>query len=89
MGIVEQVLLTLCEQQFVDCVEVDSACYGELLDNGFAFAVNSLRVEDSCSFHWNQGYVPASTCTTRLAQGSVTGFTDVIIKSRFSAVWEK
>ena len=43
-------VLTLSEQQFVNCVKIDSACYGGLMDKWFAFAVCT---EDSYS---NQGY---------------------------------
>merc|ERR1712064_108967 len=41
-------LVSLSEQQFVDCDKVDSGCQGGLMDNGFRFAEqNALCTEDS------------------------------------------
>ena len=41
-------LLTLSEQQLVNCITVDSACNGELTNNGFVFAVkNAMCTEVS------------------------------------------
>jgi len=75
-------LLTLSEQQLVDCDTVDSACNGGLMDNGFAFAEkNAMCTEASYSYTGTKGTCSASSCTVGLAQGSVTGFKDVTVNS--------
>ena len=53
---------------------VDSACYGELTDYGFAFAVmNALSTEDSYST-WTKGTCSASTCMWGSFKEVVTDF---------------
>ena len=44
-------LLTLSKQQLVDCTAVDSACTGELMNNGFVFAAkNAICTEANYSY---------------------------------------
>ena len=57
-------LASLCEQQVVDCVTVDSACNGELTDNAFAFAEESATcTEASYSYTARKGARKVSNCT--------------------------
>merc|ERR1711912_58526 len=57
-------LVSLSEQQFVDCDKVDQGCNGGLMDNAFKFAEkNSLCTETSYPY--------------KAPKGSVTGFKDV------------
>ena len=44
-------LLTLSEQQLVNCIAVDSTCTGELMNNGFVFATkNAICTEANYSY---------------------------------------
>jgi len=71
-------LVSLSEQQFVDCDKVDSGCQGGLMDNGFRFAEkNAICTEESYPYKARGGSCAASSCTVGLAKGSVTGFKDV------------
>ena len=48
----------LSEQQLVDCITVDSACNGELTNNGFAFDKKSTLCTETVSLlHHNQGHL--------------------------------
>merc|ERR1712008_630233 len=45
-------LVSLSEQQFVDCDEGDHGCQGGLMDNAFVFAEkNALCTENSYPYH--------------------------------------
>merc|ERR1712087_565159 len=71
-------LVSLSEQQFVDCDKVDSGCSGGLMDNGFNFAKsNALCTEASYPYKAKGGSCAASSCTVGLAKGAVTGYKDV------------
>merc|ERR1712048_1053065 len=71
-------LVSLSEQQFVDCDKVDSGCSGGLMDNGFTFAKsNALCTEESYPYKAKAGTCAASSCTVGLAKGAVTGYKDV------------
>jgi hypothetical protein len=72
-------LVSISEQQFVDCDKVDQGCNGGLMDNAFKFAEkNALCTEDSYSYTGRKGSTcKASSCTVGIPQGSVTGFKDV------------
>merc|ERR1712113_787680 len=49
-------LVSLSEQQFVDCYKVDDACQGGLMDHGFAYAEkNAICTEDSYPYDAKQG----------------------------------
>ena len=73
-------LLTLSEQQLVNCITVDSACNGELTNNGLVVAVkNAMCTEANHSYSClaTEGTCKASCCNVELAQGSVTGYRGV------------
>jgi len=70
-------LVSLSEQQFVDCDKVDDGCQGGLMDNGFKFAEsNDIATEDSYPYTASAGSCKSSF-TTGLKKGSVTGYKDV------------
>jgi len=71
-------LVSLSEQQFVDCDKVDSGCQGGLMDNGFRFAEqNAICTEESYPYKARGSTCASSSCTVGLPKGSVTGFKDV------------
>ena len=68
-------LLTLSEQQLVDCATVDSACNGGLMDNVFALVEkNAMCTEDQLQYTETKGTCSDSRCTVGLSQGIVTRF---------------
>merc|ERR1712100_486515 len=71
-------LVSLSEQQFVDCDKVDQGCSGGLMDNAFQYAEkNALCTEQSYSYKARRGTCEASSCTIGIPKGSVTGYKDV------------
>lgn len=71
-------LVSLSEQQLVDCDKVDSACQGGLMDNGFKYAeANSMCTEDSYPYKGVKGTCEASSCTVGIQKGGVSGYHDV------------
>merc|ERR1711953_246031 len=71
-------LVSLSEQQFVDCDKVDDGCNGGLMDNGFKFAEeHALCTEDSYPYKAKGGKCKESECTVGIPKGAVTGFKDV------------
>merc|ERR1711862_539147 len=80
-------LVSLSEQQFVDCDKVDSGCSGGLMDNGFNFAKsNALCTEASYPYKAKGGTCAASSCTVGLAKGAVTGYKDVSADSESAMI---
>jgi len=73
-------LVSLSEQQFVDCSASfgNQGCNGGLMDNAFKYAEqNAICTEESYPYKAKSGTCEASTCTTGLPKGGVTGFKDV------------
>jgi C1A family cysteine protease len=71
-------LVSLSEQQFVDCDKVDSGCSGGLMDNAFRYAEqNALCTEQSYSYKGVGGSCQASSCSVGIPKGGVVGFKDV------------
>jgi len=71
-------LISLSEQQFVDCDQVDHGCQGGLMDHGFAYAENNaICTEDSYPYQAKKGTCQKSSCSTGIPQGGVTGYKDV------------
>jgi len=71
-------LVSISEQQFVDCDKVDSGCNGGLMDNAFKYAEkNALCTEASYPYKAKKGTCQKDSCTTAISEGGVTGFKDV------------
>jgi len=71
-------LVSMSEQQFVDCDHVDQGCGGGLMDNAFKFAKeNAICQEASYKYKGKRGTCMASSCTVGIPKGGVTGFKDV------------
>merc|ERR1712217_983523 len=76
-------LVSLSEQQFVDCDKVDDGCQGGLMNHGFAYAEkNAICTEVSYPYHAKKGSCKKSSCTTGIPQGGVTGYKDVTSDSK-------
>merc|ERR1712113_483057 len=71
-------LVSLSEQQFVDCDKKDSGCSGGLMDTAFKYAEkNAICTEESYSYKGRAGSCKASSCSVGIPKGGVTGYKDV------------
>jgi len=71
-------LVSVSEQQFVDCSKQNSGCSGGLMDYAFAFAEGtSLCTEGTYAYTAADGTCSPGGCTVAIPKGGVTGFTDV------------
>jgi len=73
-------LTSLSEQQLVDCAGSfgESGCQGGLMDSAFKYAEQAaMCTESSYPYQGHGGSCHASSCTTGIPKGSVTGFHDV------------
>jgi len=69
-------LVSLSEQQFVDCAGAygNAGCNGGLMDNAFLYAEkNAICTEASYKYTGLDGTCKASSCTVGLPKGTVTG----------------
>merc|ERR1712118_322846 len=70
-------LVSMSEQQFVDCSKQNSGCNGGLMDYAFSWAQSQdIATEDSYAYTARDGTCKSSF-TTAIPQGGVTGYTDV------------
>merc|ERR1712054_234888 len=70
-------LISMSEQQFVDCDKVDSGCNGGLMDNAFKWAESKAVATESSYAYTGRDGSCKSSFTTAIPSGGVTGFKDV------------
>jgi len=73
-------LVSLSEQQFVDCSRSfgNQGCSGGLMDDAFKYAEGAaICTEDSYPYEGSNGNCKASSCTVGVPSGALTGFKDV------------
>jgi len=70
-------LVSVSEQQLVDCDKVDSGCSGGLMDNAFKFYESSTIASEASYPYKAKGGKCKSNYQVAIPQGGVTGFTDV------------
>jgi len=71
-------LVSLSEQQLVDCSKDNNGCGGGDMDMAFSFLKdNDVCTESSYAYTAKNGVCAESTCDTAIPKGSVTGYFDV------------
>lgn len=70
-------LVSLSEQQLVDCDKVDAGCQGGLMDNGFNFLKSHAACSEDSYPYTATGGSCKSSCNEVIPQGGVTGYMDV------------
>jgi len=74
-------LVSLSEQQLVDCSSDNHGCQGGSMDLAFQFLEKqALCTEDSYAYKAQQGTCQESSCTVGIPKGSIKGFKDVPAK---------
>lgn len=71
-------LVSLSEQQLVDCSTENNGCHGGDMDTAFEFLErNNACTESSYGYNATQGTCHAAACEVAIPTGSVTGYYDV------------
>jgi len=71
-------LVSISEQQLVDCSTKNSGCSGGLMDYAFEYMEsNDMCTEASYSYTGSAGSCEATSCSTGIKAGTVTGYYDV------------
>jgi C1A family cysteine protease len=71
-------LVSISEQQLVDCSTKNNGCSGGLMDYAFEYMEETdMCTEDSYPYEGTKGSCAASSCTKAVAAGTVTGYKDV------------
>merc|ERR1719189_3555820 len=71
-------LVSLSEQQLVDCSKGNNGCGGGSMDTAFQFLhKNAICTEQSYKYTAKDGTCHQKTCETAIPKGALTGFKDV------------
>merc|ERR1719218_113218 len=70
-------LVSMSEQQFVDCSKQNSGCNGGLMDTAFRFAEGTAVATESSYAYTARDGSCKSSFTTAIPRGGVTGYKDV------------